>query len=228
MIIGISGRKNSGKDLVGRIIQYLTSPEYGHDFTLEEYLEDDCYLYSGNNWKNVKFADKLKDIVCILTGCTRKQLEDEDFKNFKLPKSWNDSHGINTYRELLQVLGTDCGRKMIHPNIWVNSTMAEYNPIIKLNTQDPIAPPSLAEEKVYPNWIITDVRFPNELKAISDKKGIVIRLMRESDVEGNLHESETALDNAEFDYIIDNRDLTINQLIEEVKAILVKENIILG
>ena len=41
----------------------------------------------------------------------------------------------------------------------------------------------------------------------------------------NLHPSETALDDAEFDYEIIN-DGTIEDLIEKVKEILIKENII--
>ena len=32
-----------------------------------------------------------------------------------------------TPRLILQLLGTDCGRDIIHPNIWVNSTMMAYD-----------------------------------------------------------------------------------------------------
>ena len=39
------------------------------------------------------------------------------------------------------------------------------------------------------------------------------------------HISETALDNAEFDYVIDNNG-TIEELIKQVKKILIKEKII--
>ena len=39
------------------------------------------------------------------------------------------------------------------------------------------------------------------------------------------HISETALDNAKFDYVIEN-DGTIEELIEQVKKILIKEEII--
>ena len=31
-----------------------------------------------------KFADKLKDIVCLLLGCTREQLEDRGIKSLSL------------------------------------------------------------------------------------------------------------------------------------------------
>ena len=92
MIIGISGKNGSGKDTVGKIIQYLTSKYL--DTNLYELQEDDALLYGTykdwlenkefsiyvSPWQIVKFADKLKDVVCIILGCTREQLEDEEFK----------------------------------------------------------------------------------------------------------------------------------------------------
>ena len=97
----------------------------------------------------------------------------------------------------------------------------------------------------YPNWIITDVRFPNELQAIKDRDGIIIRVNRSIKIPNeitetafgkntsskivtinfNEHSSETALDNTEFDYVIDNNS-TIEELIKKVKEILIKEKII--
>lgn len=78
---------------------------------------------------------------------------------------------------------------------------------------------------IYPSWCITDVRFPNEVKAIKEKEGIVIRINRESDY-NSTHFSETALDDYEdFDYTIDNNNC-IDCLIEKVKEILKHEKII--
>ena len=58
-IISISGKKQSGKNTIAKIINQLTNNKY----------EEKC------------FADKLKDIICLLIGCFREQLEDESFKN---------------------------------------------------------------------------------------------------------------------------------------------------
>ena len=73
----------------------------------------------------------------------------------------------------------------------------------------------------YPNWIITDVRFPDEVKAIEDRGGIVIRLERANDQTGlsSQHESETAFDTHAFGTIIQN-DGSIEDLIEKVRDIL--------
>ena len=78
MLIAISGRKQSGKNLVGKIIQYLTSESNVYPFDLK--LD---YSYK-SNWKQVAFADKLKDIICMLINCTREQLEDESIKSLSL------------------------------------------------------------------------------------------------------------------------------------------------
>ena len=78
---------------------------------------------------------------------------------------------------------------------------------------------------IYPSWCITDVRFPNEVKAIKEKDGITIRINRETDYVSN-HSSEIALDAYEdFDYTIDNNNC-IDCLIEKVKEILKHEKII--
>ena len=65
MLIAINGRKQSGKDLIGKIIQYLTgeSAVYPFDLNID-------YSHK-SNWEVKKFADRLKDIICILIGCTR-------------------------------------------------------------------------------------------------------------------------------------------------------------
>jgi len=78
-------------------------------------------------------------------------------------------------------------------------------------------------DKEYPNWIITDTRFPNELKAVKDRDGITIRINRPQKGIDNqntvmLHPSETSLDNAEFDYLINNNG-TIKDLVEEIKKV---------
>jgi hypothetical protein len=154
-----------------------------------------------------------------------------------------------TPRLLMQLLGTECGRNIIHPNVWVNSLFADYKP--KEAPYKHLG--DLLEDKHHgllnsPNWIITDMRFPNELQAVKDRGGITIRVNRPDIYDSgikmyhhskgvstmteeykkakrNEHPSETALDTAKFDYVIDNNS-TIEDLIEKVRKILIKENIL--
>jgi len=248
-IIGISGKKQSGKDTVGKIIQWLTSSHTRELWlnNFEAFLEE-SHKYDTNDAKFEirKFADKLKDIVCLLINCTREQLEDEVFKNTELGEEWwyyqlgNNFNGnlseLYSYLEwkdivtpsikysnlpirkltprlLLQLVGTECGRNIIHPNIWVNSLMSEYKAYFT-SYHDKI--------ELFPNWIITDVRFPNEADTIKQRGGIIIRVNRNSKqrFDKNEHISETSLDNAQFDYLINN-DGNIEELIEKVKQILI-------
>jgi hypothetical protein len=246
MIISISGKIGSGKDTVGQIIQYLNLqkeyPDVWEQKSFEQFLnyaENEVQHTWKGDFQVKKFADKLKDIVCIIIGCTRKQLEDRDFKEKELDEEWvkyellfkdkfkdglqskiflsikevniflfNSKFiyehdlvkSILTPRLLLQVLGTQGGRDLIHPNIWVNSLMSEYR-----------------DSK--PKWVITDTRFPNELEAVKSRGGITIRVSTDRCGKVSSHESETALDDATFDYEIENNG-TIEELIQQVNNLL--------
>ena len=253
MIIGISGKIGTGKDETCKVIRYLTSPNAQNKGTYEE-CEQNGFVYDVI-FENRKFADKLKDIVCMLLGCTREQLEDRDFKEKELGEEWwvydlgnhlvprwgfdkNEDNNMCekrylvklTPRRILQLLGTEAGRQIIHPNIWVNSLMSEY----KRKEDDDrgvYRENFTSNSNLYPNWIITDMRFPNELEAVKSKGGITIRIERPNEykegepTQRSIHPSETALDNAEFDYVVYNTG-TIEQLVEKIRHILTKEGII--
>lgn len=269
MIIGISGKINSGKDTVGKIIQIITDNPQFTNQAIIGFLNRDIIK---PKFTVEKFGGVLKDIVCLLTNCTREQLEDREFKEKELGEEWNFNHIVPEYgygsklinwdkdlipqnmtpRLLLQLLGTEAGRNIIHPNIWINALMGKYipkqiiEPISKENKDKYLTGFSPEKQSIerYPNWVITDVRFPNEHQAIVDKKGINIRVNRTTctcrgskqfnicskkchDCPANpiTHESETALDFAAFDYYIENNG-TLDDLINKVKEVLIKEKII--
>ena len=276
MIIGISGKIGSGKDTIGKIIQYFTSGLDKGNVAYDVWDGNTLWNTKPHNWQIRKFADAPKNIVCILIGCTREQLEDIDFKNSKLGEEWirygyadgfikkyigngemgepimnnkqcskeeyEEHYKTNwqtaykshlTIRELLQVIATDLFRNQLHEDIWINALFANYKPLfyskvkrdyIQINGKQEDIGASLNDGSEYPNWIITDVRFPNELQAIKDKGGIVIRVNRPNLIENN-HLSETSLDSATFDFVINN-DKDIEHLIQQTKEILIKEKII--
>tara|TARA_R110000868_G_scaffold359380_1_gene621239 strand:- start:7404 stop:8174 length:771 start_codon:yes stop_codon:yes gene_type:complete len=247
-LIGISGKIGAGKDLMYYILNYLAVEKDWDDF--DHFMSES--IVNENIFKNKKFAGKLKDIVSTLIGCDKEQLEHRDYKEKELGEEWwqyglirentrkpilypskkgdiekqlkvfnNAKMYINklTPRKLLQLLGTECGRQIIHPNIWVNALFANYKGVERL--MDRGENRSYYEED-YPNWIITDVRFPNEVEAIENNGGIVIRIDRKSVSYGTEftieHDSETVLDDYEFDYVIKNNG-SIDDLIEEVKKL---------
>jgi hypothetical protein len=80
------------------------------------------------------------------------------------------------------------------------------------------------EHLQFPNWIITDMRFPNEMEAIEKREGVTIKVVRPGTVTGE-HPSEIALDGHTMHYEIIN-DGTIEDLVEKVREILIERNII--
>ena len=221
MIIGINGKIGAGKDTVGTIIQGLL-------------------LTNKNQSSDIKqFAGKLKQIASILTGIPVKKFEDQEFKKNYLDSEWGTVQDIPlnsippfadikfntlmTVREFLQKLGTEAMRDNLHTNVWVNALFADYK-AKWVPTGDAIEEDEVSLKKKYPNWIITDMRFENELEAVVKKGGITIRVVRPGTVVGN-HPSETALDGFIMHYEIIN-DGTMEDLVDKVKDILVKEKLI--
>ena len=237
MIIGLVGIIGSGKDTVAKMIQYYFFYEkFGNvDISLNKYLKgeevyDSCPDQWGFNerkisedsgWQIKKFATKLKEIVCILTGCTMEDLESQEFKESLLPDHLSKQGDIRTYRWLLQKIGTDL--------IWINSLMSEYKYHFKycenddedgINNCTGCKKNGIEDCRAVvetPNWIISDVRFINEAKSIKDRKGINILITGRGD-NGN-HKSETELKSIPCDKILIN-DSTIENLYEQVVCVL--------
>jgi hypothetical protein len=237
-IIGISGRIGSGKNTIGDIIQMI------------------CLTNEGPTFEQKSFAGKLKQIASLLTGFPVESFEDQEFKKVLLGAEWgtvsvNPLNAIPVFgdvqflhmmsvRELLQKLGTEAMRNGLHEDVWVNALFADYKEEI-YRTPVHTRAAGFIDHYAYPNWIITDVRFPNELEAVVERKGITIRITRpvesypeNPNFNGDMqiavkmahsHPSETALDDAKFDYEIIN-DGEIVDLIEKVKQILITEKII--
>ena len=214
MIIGISGRMGSGKNTVGDIIEKI------------------CLTNEGPLFEQKAFAGKLKQIGSILSGVPVEYFEDQDFKKLPMGIEWE-----MTYREFLQKLGTEAMRDGLHTNVWVNALFADY--FCKdcgWEEEQKGTIDACSGKHELPNWIITDMRFPNELEAVKEKGGITIRVVRPhgytnphtgeyKEMPLSYHPSETALDDAKFDYEIIN-DGSMEKLVKKVRKILIKEKLI--
>ena len=79
----------------------------------------------------------------------------------------------------------------------------------------------------YLNWIITDLRFPNELERIKAEKGFTIRVYRNNvaNTEHSELESETALNDYKLTYTIYNNG-SIDELIQKLRTILIKHQLL--
>src|SRR5688572_15077192 len=97
MLIGISGYIGSGKDTFASMLNYqiytrrytIYQEKYNSTVVVPKSYEDWLVRKNWTGWEIVKFAESLKQIVVLLTGCTREQLEDQDFKESNAPECWN-------------------------------------------------------------------------------------------------------------------------------------------
>ena len=197
MIVGINGYSGSGKDTIGIMIQYLKCTNKGNvsiEEAINDYENHEWWLEEQSEWEIKKFAGKLKDIASHLTGIDIEDFEDQEFKKTNLGPEWALNSSPMSVRDFLQKLGTDGLRNGLHDNVWVNALMSDYK-LIEYGDD---------EQGHYPNWVITDVRFPNEAIAIKDKGGIIIRVDRPGVGPINDHPSEIGLDKWKFDYKIAN------------------------
>lgn len=223
-IIGISGKKQSGKNTAANYIcgNVLHTLGMVKDFSLGEHGEllvktsdssgtvgwgvfdllrkdADFVGYAEKElWPYVKiyhFADPLKRLCCDLFDIPETQLYGSNqAKDQPTPYTWENMptetigvyHNL-TVREFLEYFGTVLMRK-IKDTVWVDYTIKR-----------------IAEEDAS-IAIIPDVRFPNEVEAIKNAGGVVIRLDR--NVLESKHECETSLDNDNFDW--NNFDIVVN------------------
>ena len=140
----------------------------------------------------VHFADSLKETAQVLFRIGEWETNTQEGK--KTTINWIGK----TVRELLQGIGQGL-RDAIDPNLWVK--------ILFANTED------------WSNYIIADVRYPNEVKAIKERNGILLRIDRKGAGAGN-HSSETALDDyKEWDVHIENNG-SIEDLFEAMRIFI--------
>jgi hypothetical protein len=174
-----------------------------------------------SDWEIKRWADKLKQISSIITGIPVEKFEDQEFKKTNLGPEWNyikrvygdhydgfvedweDVDTPMTVREFLQKIGTEAMRNGLHTNTWINALMADYTK--ELSECGTSNKGTIVNCAKYPNWIITDTRFMNEVKAINEKRGFLVRVVRAGVGPINNHPSEIELaDYSGYDYILDN------------------------
>jgi hypothetical protein len=172
--------------MMSRII-VLTGPKRCGKDTWAKYLVDFC------GYKKLAFADTLRETVSMLYDIPLSEFQDDDLKekhHANLPR--DDSR-----REALKQIGTE-GLRNYDPDIWVNCAKR------KLERYD--------DE----NIVITDARFPNEMKMLGELGANIYYLVRhQAEVilynsigDGSIHESESYM--PEFQESYNNIDNAVS------------------
>ena len=175
-------------------------------------------LIDNHNFVKISFADKLKDAVGVMFNWDRTLLDGktDESRNWReqIDQYWTQETGREiTPRLVLQEFGTECMRNGFYDGIWVSLTKKHI--IDNPNT----------------NFVIPDVRFPNEAKMLYEVKGQVWRVVRGEDPKWfidyrdygiepkDVHPSEWAWAKTKFTHIVDNNK-TVNDLRNQVQDLL--------
>lgn len=125
-------------------------------------------LKSKYGYEKESFANGVKDATSVIFGWPRHLLEGDTVES-RLFREEPDSYWSYKFerpfspREALQLMGTEAGRNVFHTNLWIYSTFKR------------------CQSKPDKNFVIADVRFPNEIKHIRENDGIIVRVKRGSD-----------------------------------------------
>lgn len=189
------------------------------------------YLVNIHQFRRESFANTLKDACAAVFGWDRTMLEgrtkhSREWRD-QVDEWWSKRLGMAiTPRWVLQQWGTEVCRRGFHDDIWIASLENKLR-----TSQDDV--------------VISDCRFPNEIKAIRNQGGIVLRVVRGPEPEWyesavavnagpkhigwalakddllkyNIHASETAWVGTEFDAVIDNNG-TMDQLYQQINDLL--------
>jgi hypothetical protein len=190
------------------------------------------YLTNFHGFRRESFAGSLKDAVAQVFGWDRTMLEGRtktarEWRE-QVDPWWSERLGMPnlTPRWVLQYWGTEVCRKAFHDDIWIAALENKLR-----NSKDDI--------------VISDCRFPNEIKSIWDAGGIVVRVVRGDEPEwyqdavnfnegdrnmlfatsrsrlerAGIHASETAWVGTRFDHVLDNNG-SIDDLFQKVKNLV--------
>lgn len=125
-------------------------------------------------------------------------------KCLALQMGWNGEKDAKG-RRLLQLIGTECGRECIDPDIWVRRWWY-------------YADPSLQPGEPTPIIIADDVRFENEAEKIESLGGTVVRVDRTPPLDGPHSDHASETNEVGFDLRVDN-DGTLDDLREHARRI---------
>lgn len=187
------------------------------------------YLVNLHGFRRESFANSLKDAVAQVFGWDRTMLEGRTNQarewREQVDTWWADRLKMPqlTPRWVLQYWGTDVCRKAFHDDIWIASLENKLR-----NSTDDI--------------VISDCRFPNEIKSIRRAGGMVVRVVRGPEPEWynhavnynegpkkigwsigketldrlGVHASEYSWVGTKFDAVLDNNG-TLDHLYNQVK-----------
>lgn len=184
-VIGLTGTAGSGKDTVANIIENLVT----------------------NKVHKYSFSTPVKEAASVITGLDPIYFDSNNPEREAIHPIW----GLSP-RKILQLLGTDCCRDIIHKDIWIKLAQVAYHTALHKYPQPKY-------------FVITDVRFNNEAEWIKSLNGEVWNIIRSNKNIGDRgtesnHETERGIFPRYHDEIIDNNFSLIS--LEDTIGVMLK------
>lgn len=173
-LIGIHGIARSGKDTVAN------------------------FLVENHFFQRYGFADPLRNFIATITGIPVSMLMDSPIK-----EEVYEPLGKSP-RYMMQTLGTEWGRNLIHPEIWVKAANVAWRS---------------CKQHLQKSMVIPDVRFENEANFIRENNGEIWVITRPRTLTVNEHISEAGITIQPEDTLIHNGG-TINDLYDIVDDLI--------
>lgn len=153
LVLGFTGLAGAGKDTAASMLaDLLPNP----------------HLYA--------FAQPLKEACKIAFG-----LSDQHVYGHEKETPLKLYDGV-TSRQIMQWMGTELGRNLVHKDVWLKRATLEYSLHLSPNK----------------TFIVTDVRFDNEAQWVHERAGYVIEVIRPNQhhIATSNHQSERGVDPA--------------------------------
>ena len=184
MLIGLCGYAGVGKDTAAQVL-------------LEEL-----------RFQRIAFADPIKGALLALDPLVPGTGPGEFLRlsEFAEGRDWSEIKEYPEVRRLMQIMGTEVGRNLFDPEIWVR--LAERKLESTLSVGD---------------VVITDVRFPNEARLIRGYGGVLVRIDRPGFGPVNEHVSDRASERWAYDYRIEN-DSNVSALHDKISDLVAQLN----
>ena len=165
------------------------------------------YLTQYYGFTEYTFADPIKKIAMTLGFEYREMYgtQEEKQKN-------NEFWGVSG-REFLQKFGTDTCRDFL-PEVLPNMNIQNGSIWVNLFKK-------FIDTNIEKDIVVSDIRFTNEFNSVKEKKGIMIKIIRDNTTLTDIHSSENNYNSFDCDYVIYNNG-TKEELFVKIYTILNK------
>lgn len=163
------------------------------------------YMVGSLGYRRVKFADPIKRMLEeLIRYNTGPEAQIDEYTEGSLKEIPTNYLGGQSARYAMQTLGTEWGRQLIDPDIWVDAAYRQINRLVNSNS----------------SVVVDDVRFPNELAMLNKLGALTIWIEREGTIANTDHPSENSVRRSDFSVLIENNG-TVEDLERSARELMI-------